>query len=183
MKNNKAAMEMSVGTIVTIVLLMSVLVLGLMLTKNIFKSANGAIDLTDSELNEEIGKLFDSDDTQGVAIYPKAKEITLKMGEDGSFGVGIKNIADSIDASTEFGYVVVADGNTCGLSDTVSESLIVLGSVDEFSIPIGKTQVGEVTFKIKEGIPECIFRYNINVHRAGVDGDYESLILKVKVKA
>jgi hypothetical protein len=32
-KNKKAAMEMSVGTIVTIVLLMAVLVLGLTLTK------------------------------------------------------------------------------------------------------------------------------------------------------
>lgn len=176
---------MSVGTIVTIVLLMSVLVLGLMLTKNIFQSANGAIDLTDSELNEEIGKLFDSDEAQGVAIYPKAKEIKLKVGEDGSFGIGIKNIADNIDASTEFSYEVLAeeDGNTCGLSKNAAESLIVLGKTDDLSVPVGRTQVGEVTFKIKEGVPECLLRYKLKVTREGVNGDYESLFLKVKVKA
>ena len=40
MKNHKrAAMEMSVGTIVTIVLLMTVLIMGLVLTRTIFKSS------------------------------------------------------------------------------------------------------------------------------------------------
>ena len=53
-KNKKAAMEMSVGTIVTIVLLMSVLILGIFLVQNIFKSAKGAVDLTDKQLKNEI---------------------------------------------------------------------------------------------------------------------------------
>ena len=57
-KQKKAAMEMSVGTIVTIVLLMSVLILGIFLIKNIFSSAKNAIDLTDEQLNAEINELF-----------------------------------------------------------------------------------------------------------------------------
>jgi len=36
MKSKRAAMEMSVGTIVTIVLLMTVLILGLVLVRSIF---------------------------------------------------------------------------------------------------------------------------------------------------
>ena len=38
MKSKRGAMEMSVGTIVTIVLLMSVLVLGIFLVQKIFKT-------------------------------------------------------------------------------------------------------------------------------------------------
>ena len=58
MKNKSGAMEMSVGTIVTIVLLVSVLVLGVVLITQILASAKGAVDLTDQQLKGELEKLF-----------------------------------------------------------------------------------------------------------------------------
>ena len=54
MKNKKAAMEMSVGNIVTIVLLMTVLVLGIILVQRIFTSGVGVVDLTDEQLSGTI---------------------------------------------------------------------------------------------------------------------------------
>lgn len=182
MKNNKAAMEMSVGTIVTIVLLMSVLVLGLVLTKDIFKSAKGAIDLTDSQLQSELGKLFGSEDVR-VAIYPSSNKLTIKVGNADAFGVGIKNIATSLDSSTSFTYDVESNGNTCGLSPSQAESLIVLGKSDNMEIPLGALQSGKITFQIREGVPECLLRYKVNVQRQGLNGNYDSQIVEVEIKA
>jgi len=49
-KNRRAAMEMSVGTIVTIVLLMTVLILGLVLVRTIFSSAKYNVDVIDEKI-------------------------------------------------------------------------------------------------------------------------------------
>ena len=57
-KNRKAAMEMSVGTIVTIVLLMSVLILGIFLVQKVFRSGSNAIDSVDDEIQNQIIQSF-----------------------------------------------------------------------------------------------------------------------------
>ena len=49
-------MQMSVGTIVTIVLLMTVLILGLVLTRTIFTSSIENINSIDDSIKEEINK-------------------------------------------------------------------------------------------------------------------------------
>ena len=63
---------MSVGTIVTIVLLVTVLVLGLVLVRTIFASAKGAVDLTDQQLRNELSKLFGEE--RRVSIFPGPRE-------------------------------------------------------------------------------------------------------------
>ena len=50
MKSKRAAMEMSVGTMVTIILLVTVLVLGIFFVQKIFKSGTSAIDNIDTEV-------------------------------------------------------------------------------------------------------------------------------------
>jgi hypothetical protein len=179
MKNKKAAMEMSVGTIVTIVLLMSVLVLGLMLVKNIFTSSKGAVDLTDQQVHAELEKLFSED--AALIIYPTAAELTLKPGENDAFGIGIKNIAKTSGASTMFSYETVLMENTCGLSEQEVMDWIVLGASDDtLEIPIGKIGSGKMTIEIPEGTPNCIANFRIKVSREGES--YESQIVTVQVK-
>ena len=57
-KNRKAAMEMSVGTIVTIVLLMTVLILGLVLVRTIFTGAIENINGIDQAVKSELKNYF-----------------------------------------------------------------------------------------------------------------------------
>ncbi len=122
-RNKTGAMEMSVGTIVTIVLLMAVLVLGLALVKNIFGSAKGAVDLTDTQLQEEISNIFGGDDLKRVAVYP-ATRIKLRKGTDLSpLGFSIRNI----EANTRsFQYALEFEGSDCGINGAAANSLIVL---------------------------------------------------------
>ncbi|MCA9488029.1 MAG: hypothetical protein KC516_03655 [Nanoarchaeota archaeon] len=179
MKNKKAAMEMSVGTIVTIVLLMSVLVLGIFLIQGIFKSAKGAVDLTDQQLQAEIGKLFESD--AGVVIYPTSKYLKIKVGEIDQVGIGIKNIAGNTNVPTTFSYVVKQTDNDCGLSEEQVTNWISLGRTDEgIPIPISGFETTRATFKIPESTPTCLADFRVEVYRGGEIYDSEYFTVEVK---
>ena len=78
-QNKKGAMEMSVGTIVTIVLLMSVLVLGIFMIQKIFSGSNDAIDSVNDQVSSEITKLF-SESQEDLILYPQSGRVTVKKG-------------------------------------------------------------------------------------------------------
>src|SRR3989344_5188244 len=90
LKSKKAAMEMSVGTMVTIVLLMVVLVLGIFLIQRIFRAGTNAIDSVDSEVQSQIQKLF-SEEGKTIAVYPTSREITLSKGDRKGFAFSVRN--------------------------------------------------------------------------------------------
>jgi hypothetical protein len=85
-KNKKGAMEMTVGTIVTIVLLMSALVLGLILTKTIFTKTTENIGTIDDQVKGEIKNLFAEDNTNLVVGLGGQNSATVKQGTD-NFGI------------------------------------------------------------------------------------------------
>ena len=172
---------MSVGTIVTIVLLMSVLVLGIFLIKNIFSSSKNAIDLTDKQLTSEIEKLFSEESR--LVIYPTSMLLKLKQEEAGAVGLGIKNLATSAGQGDTFSYEVVASENNCGLSNSEIEEWIILGKSEEnIQITIGEMEVARVTFQIPSGTPLCSARFRVNVYVEGDSYDTESFDVQVKAK-
>lgn len=80
MKNKKATMEMSVGTIVTIVLLMTVLILGLVMIRTIFKGSIENINGIDTAVKDQINKLFSEDTSRQIVVYPTSRYVTIKKG-------------------------------------------------------------------------------------------------------
>lgn len=87
-RDKKAAMEMSVGTIVTIVLLMSALVLGLVLTRTIFSSTSESVDQIDDQVKGEIQNLFGSTGKKLIVGLGSKNTATIKQGTKG-FGIPI----------------------------------------------------------------------------------------------
>ena len=166
-KNKKAAMEMSVGTIVTIVLLMSVLVLGIFLVQNIFSSATGAIDSINTEVESEIQKLF-SDEGKKLGIYPTSRALTLKKGDDPkgfAFSVHNKDVENA-----DFTYTVTADDiSKCGsLTESEAENFL-LGGSGSFSLGAGDSLELPrlVKLDIPETAPPCTIIYLIDVKKDG----------------
>jgi hypothetical protein len=78
MRGKEGAIELSIGTIVIIVLAMSMLILGMVLVRNIFSGANNAIDMTQDELEGEISKLF-VEDKRTVVYLPNQIAKNLAM--------------------------------------------------------------------------------------------------------
>jgi len=81
MFSKKAAMEMSMGTIVTIVLLMSVLILGLVFVKNIMCSGIILTDDISSNVKNEIKGLFGTKDFGVKCMGEGGHEV--KLGDGG----------------------------------------------------------------------------------------------------
>ncbi len=167
----KAAMERSVGTIVTIVLLMGVLVLGIFLIQNIFKSATGAIDAVDSEVQSEIRELF-AEEGNALAIYPTSRQITLKKDDDPKgFAFSVKNLEVE---SKDFTYTIRADPNfdftKCGSSFKAEQAnnWLVVNS-GSFSLGPGRDlDLPElVLFSIPKTAPPCTIPYRIDIESSG----------------
>jgi len=166
--NKKAAMEMSVGTIVTIVLLMSVLVLGLVLTTNIFKGATNAVDMTNDQLTDQISKLFSKDEK--IVIYPESRLVQIKQEAIGAVGIGIKNKLTGTAGETKFSYTVsVSDPDLqkkCGADIRTSdvESWITAGR-EQINMPIASGDFAneKIRFEIPVGAPLCTIRFSANV--------------------
>ena len=153
MKNKIGAMEMSVGTIVTIVLLMSVLVLGIFLVQKIFKTGTSAIE-----------------EDKSVVVYPKERTITIKKGDSGGFGFSIMN-KEQTDGS--FSYIVSVGeiSSGCQLSEEQAESLIVLGKTGTGINLISGSKLEDailVKFNIPETAPLCQIRYSLDVKNNGL---------------
>jgi hypothetical protein len=181
-KNRRAQMEMSIGTIVTIVLLVTLLVLGVVLIKNIFTSAKGVVDLTDEQLRSEINKLF-SEDTK-LSIYPGTRYVEIKQDTTDGVGFGIKNLQEGTAGSNKFSYIISAtDVANCGVTKQEAESWMILGKAEsDLSIPVGDSIIRKVLFNIPIGSPLCTARFKIEVQVA-TNTPYKSDFFDVKIKA
>ncbi len=186
MKSKTAAMEMSVGTIVTIVLLVTVLILGVVLIKNIFSSAKGVVDLTDTQLRNEINKLFSEESK--VSIYPGTRFIEIKQASSGDgVGVGIRNLLTGASSNKKFSYEVsISDADLdekCGINAQTAESWIATGRSEEnIQIASGDFAMQRVTFDIPIGSPLCTIRFRINVQADSANYATDFFDLKIKAK-
>jgi hypothetical protein len=96
MKNKRAAMEMSVGTLVTIVLLMAVLGLGIVLIGNIFNTATGSVGVIDDKIMGELNDLFAE---QGADVVVRLGADRLAKIPQDSYDFGIAIGAQTPDGS------------------------------------------------------------------------------------
>jgi hypothetical protein len=177
-------MEMSVGTIVTIVLLVTVLILGVVLIKNIFSSAKGVVDLTNDQLEDEINKLFSEESR--VSVYPATRLVEIKQDNIDGIGLGIRNLLTGASGDKEFSYLVkVSDADLeekCGIDEETVRSWITLGrAADNVAIASGDSIFRKVLFEIPVGAPLCTIGFEVDVD---VDGKtYASDTFAIKIKA
>jgi hypothetical protein len=182
-KNKKAAMEMSVGTIVTIVLLMTVLVLGLFFVQDIFNKGQGALDMTDQELQSQLTKLFGDDTSSRLMTYPSSKELKVKSGEEDAIGIGVRNLATS-ESDTTFSFEVepMSISNDCSLTVDDLFDWIYLNGQGTIDVPIGSIKSTKVYFKIPENTPLCTGLFKVRVYDSD-ENLYDSEEFTVEAKA
>jgi hypothetical protein len=181
MKNKHAAFEMSVGTIVTIVLSVTLLILGVVFVQQIFSSAKGVADLTDQQMRNEINKLFSSEDE--IVIYPSTRKVEIKQTEGDDVGFGIKNLESKEDSYT---YSITANpGTNCpdSLSKEEAMSWIILGdSEQDIGIESGGFVTRRISFEIPTGAPLCSVRYSLAITSTNgrVMSDSFDIVVKAK---
>ncbi len=177
-KPKKGAMEMSVGTMVTIVLLMVVLVLGIFFVRQIFSAGTDAIYAIDAEVQSEIQKLF-AEEGREVGIYPTSRRIELRQGDSGGFAFSIRNIAEQ--ATYAFETKATDTGDCPGIEVGDATNWVIGGTGTVEDLASGAIlEARLVTFNIPETAPLCIIEYELTITRDGVTRAAPNLFLTIK---
>ncbi len=189
LKNKKAAVELSIGTIVIIVLAMSMLILGLVLVRSIFTGATDNVDEINEKVKEEIKNLFVSDDERAVL---KLTESTAKVKQGAEFGVafGIRNTESGVVGSQLFRYDTILDdpniNKNCGVSKEIAEEWIKFGS-GSLSVRPGDVDAERIKIVLPEDTPLCETKYRIIIHRPdkgeSQSNPYEDLSFFLQIEA
>jgi len=79
LRNKKAAFEMSMTTIIVIVLSVVFLIMGLVLLRNISQVATGSISGIDEKLKTQMSSLF-ADEEQPIFIKPEDGQLKIRAG-------------------------------------------------------------------------------------------------------
>jgi len=165
----RGAMELSIGTIVIIVLAMSMLILGLILVKNIFSGSSSNILQMNDKVKDQIAKMF-VEDTR-TAVYLDNHVAKIKQNEDWGVAFAIKNLQRGSVEASPFTYTVVTSDpdlrQKCGVSERDVESWMGTGRSDTTAIAPGQMYYGIVRFLIPETAPLCTVRFHIEVKKEG----------------
>ena len=167
----KGAMELSISTIVVIVLAMSMLILGLVLVRTIFTGAKYNVDKMNDKVTDEINKLFV--ENQKIVVYLANQKVEIGQGNDWGVLFVIKNLKTGSPEASKFSYdVSVANPSevkaNCGINEAEALSWIKAGrEVTGIQIAPGDIKDEYIRFQISQTAPLCIVRYNINVKADG----------------
>lgn len=165
--NKKGAIELSMGTIVVLVLAMSMLILGLVLIRTIFTGAKYNVDQINQKVESEINKLFSED--KKIVVYLANNMADIKPGAVFQVAFGVKNLIRGGTEATKFTYEVSLDegGNKCKIKEKEAMSWISVGSSGSFTLAYDDQAYQIIRFEIPAGAPGCIIRYNIDVKGNG----------------
>ena len=167
--SKKGAIELSIGTIVVIVLAMTMLILGIVLVRNIFTGATDNVIEINKGVEDEIKKLF-SDEDERLAVRLSDNTARMKLGERFGVAFGVNNVKTGETTVTTFNYEVTIDDprirENCGVSEQEAQSWVEFNT-GTVSVRPGEVSAKSVIFDIPETAPLCLTRYKIIVWEQG----------------
>ena len=179
MGNERGALELSVGTIVIIVLAMTMLILGLVLVRSIFSGATYNIKVMDEKVRGEINKLFV--ENKRMVVYLSDNKIDVKQGKDWGVAWAVKNYG----LPTTLSYTILPTEiqQGCQLTTQQATNWITLGKQESgINFPQGDSVYRIVRLDTPENAPLCLARFKIETKTA--DGSiYAQEFFDVNVEA
>lgn len=176
--NKKGAIELSIGTVVIIVLAMTMLILGLVLVRNIFTGATENVDTLNEKVKNEIVNLFATGDSNVVVKLGADKTARIKQGS-GSFRIAIgarkpdTAVDRTISSRDEIQYKLTLDNSPGNCAASTSTSIgptetakwftggvNVAKSFDTFE---GSQALALIEVNIPDGAPLCSQKVFIDV--------------------
>ena len=173
------AIELSIGTIVIIVLAMSMLILGLVLVKNIFSGATNIVDLNNDQIAKEIAAVYGDD--KRLVIYPNVDIFEVKVAESSAIGIRIKNLLTGANANdVDFSYEITLDSiDECGRSESQLLEWVRPTSANVGKIPTSREYIEKVLIDVPEGSPLCTFKVRVAAEQDGTIYESASIWLKI----
>ncbi len=184
MKGKNGAIELSVSTIVVLVIGMSMLIMGILLVRNIFGGAITSVNSINDGVRAQINDLFSQSDKKVVVSLPN-NEVSIKKGENFGIAFGIRNTIEGTGLAEPFNYKIstYSIDPGCRLTPAQADSYLGVGSKNERAIqltPGDKPETLLVKIKPADDAPLCDVQYVIEVTRG--TAVYDSEIFTVTIK-
>jgi hypothetical protein len=167
LKNRKGAMELSIGTIVILVIGMAMLILGLVLVRTIFTGAQYNVNALNKNVEAEINKLFNEKGGR-VFVYLPNNQADVKKGQSYGVAFAVKNDVEGETAPGKFTYQVVATSvqKGCALTLEQANSYVILSGEGAFELSPGADPAFKlVKVQPSTSAPLCEISYDINVKK------------------
>jgi hypothetical protein len=171
----KGALELSIGTIVILVLAMSMLILGLILIRTIFRGATGTVNELDESVKEEIKNIFVKEDE--LVLVKLGAEKTAEIPADGdthNVAFGARTIDGTTVDIKQFKYKLSIDNNARDncvkkIGEKKVENLLIqpIGSKLPFDKFEGDKAFSLIEIRVPEGTTLCSQKFFIDVEDRG----------------
>lgn len=172
-RQNKAALELSIGTMVIIVLAVTMLILGLVLIRNIYGIATESINDLGEKTQDAIAEMF-TDDSADVIIKLGTENTAKIRPNDETFGIGIaaRTFDGSLSDRDRLSYRLTleqATGNNCvssdflGLDQTKALFVTLLDTNLKFDAYDDDKSFARIILKVPKGTPVCSQKVLIDV--------------------
>lgn len=176
-KNKKAAIELSVGTIVIIVIAMTMLIMGIVLVRNIFSGAKDVSDITNNQVRSELIGMFAKEGSNLAIQLGSDKTLKIKAGSIGNVNIGaIPKQGGTLNSlgDLKFKIDISRSNNDCiykGVTETEIKNWFQhnLDNKNEFDRLDSNTLFATIKIAIPEGTITCTQKFKVTVYdeRAG----------------
>lgn len=170
MKNRNGALELSIGTIVVIVIGMSMLILGLVLVRTIFTGSTGTVDELNEQVQSEILNLFGNSQGNIVVKLGSAGIAEVKPGDRFNVAVGAQHPdgASITRDSLQYRISLADDSNeNCLriLGKERAEGLFVtrVNTWNNFDTFSGSTAFSLIEIDVPSGTARCTQKVNVDM--------------------
>jgi hypothetical protein len=185
--NKKGAMELSMSTIVILVLAMTMLILGLVLVRSIFKGATSSVNDINEKVKGEISGLF-VDESSKIIINLGADRIARVQADTDNFGVsfGAKTLDGSAVVPKRMKYKLSLDDTSNGnCIDELGRKTVEgffqqnIGANIEFDEFEGDTAFSIVSMNIPEATQLCSQKVFVDVSDNGAVVGRSTFIVQI----
>ncbi len=188
-KNKKAALELSIGTIVIIVIAMTMLILGLVLVKNIFTGATVNVKELDEKIRKEITQLFTEEEADVVVRLGLEQTAKIKQGTDSfNIPIGARTLDGSNTDRSRLKYKLTLDSETADncmkiLGKKQTETLFKthLNKFNSFDKYEGANVFALVELTIPKGTQTCTQKVLVDVIDTQTNEDVGGNFFKIDI--
>ena len=169
LKSKKGAIELSMTTVVVIVLSMTMLILGLTLVRSIFKGATDSVDSINDKVKAQIANLFANEQQSNLIVLLGSDKTAKVKADTASFGVAVaaKTLDGTASSRGRLQYMITLDQNSDCLkknSKAIVESWFSgVGSWRNFDGYEGDTSFSTIKFGVPKATALCTQTVNIDV--------------------
>jgi len=174
-KERKGALELSIGTVVIIVLAMTMLILGMVLIRSIMCGAVNLVTITEGKVKGEIDKLFQSSGSEVVCIGAEEQPVTLVPGKYNVISCGV-NAPQQANYEIKITSIEADVSTEAEIERWISGSRGFSGSV----APKDDLPKKILSLNIPKNAPHESIRINVEVYKEGTQISTQQLDFEVK---